>query len=566
MELKSRFAEIVGTPKEGRDSWVVVEDDLFLALEITADPSFPVASKGKEMIEKITSGFQTLPEKNLAFLKKLLETINYPQEIKVALILGVKADRVFYVLCHGGGRVLVKRGRNFGLILAESGSASGAIQNGDILVFALPRFNEQVALEEIKTCFDHLTVNEIAENLTALIHRSDDTSGMAALLLEFESEERPREAVGTEETIVRPKKRPVFGIAIILVILLISSIFFGLTKRSQTQKTALFRDSYDLALKKYEQGSALAGLNNARAFELLTEAKNRLVGVRKNFSEKSAPAQKIDELLLKIEKSLTAAGQIYQVTPRVFLDLGAVKEGGGGEKMAVSGKDLIVLDKKNSAVYQINTDSKASKILAGGNDFQQSSQMAVAEKAAFVLADKGIIEINSEKGTAETVIPKDQEWGEIGGLASFGNNLYLLDKENGKIWKYTGTETGFSEKKNYLVKNLNLANASSMSIDGSVWTAAGGILKFTQGEQDNFEIKNLDKPPGKEILIFTLENINNLYVLDKANKRIVVLEKNGNYQSQYRWGNHQFSDLVVDEKEKKIYLLEKSKIYQIDIK
>ncbi|MDP3733226.1 MAG: hypothetical protein Q8Q91_01675, partial [Candidatus Daviesbacteria bacterium] len=66
---------------------------------------------------------------------------------------------------------------------------------------------------------------------------------------------------------------------------------------------------------------------------------------------------------------------------------------------------------------------------------------------------------------------------------------------------------------------------------------------------------------------FVSSDTDNLYLLDSGNSRLLVLTKLGAYKVQYqseRLGG--FSDLVVDEKGKKVYLLDGSKIYTMDLK
>ena len=56
-------------------------------------------------------------------------------------------------------------------------------------------------------------------------------------------------------------------------------------------------------------------------------------------------------------------------------------------------------------------------------------------------------------------------------------------------------------------------------------------------------------------------------MLDSGNSRLLVLTKTGTYKGQITGDKFgQASDLVVDEKGKKVYLLDGSKIYQVELK
>jgi len=55
--------------------------------------------------------------------------------------------------------------------------------------------------------------------------------------------------------------------------------------------------------------------------------------------------------------------------------------------------------------------------------------------------------------------------------------------------------------------------------------------------------------------------------LDNGNSRIVVLDKNGSYKSQYQTSIiKNTKDFEVIEGGKKIFILSQNKIYQIDLK
>jgi hypothetical protein len=164
------------------------------------------------------------------------------------------------------------------------------------------------------------------------------------------------------------------------------------------------------------------------------------------------------------------------------------------------------------------------------------------------------------------VVKKDKDWQEAVDLGTFAGNLYLLDKK--MIWVYPGGEAGFGSKRAWLKNPADFSDALGMAIDGAIWVLKkdGSIEKYLRGEKDAFGIAGLDKGFLEPVAFYTSPEEEHLYILDKGNSRIVVLNKNGEYYSQYK--SPQISDtqsLVVWEKEKKIFLLSGSKIYQIEL-
>ena len=127
------------------------------------------------------------------------------------------------------------------------------------------------------------------------------------------------------------------------------------------------------------------------------------------------------------------------------------------------------------------------------------------------------------------------------------------------------TDAGYGGRQEWIAKTedkASLDQSLNMAIDGSVWTSQ--ISKYTRGVKDNFEISGLDHDMGEGAVIYTGEDTDKLYVLDKINKRVVVLAKTGEYEGQYTAEQlGEGKDLAVDEKMGKIYILAGAKIYEI---
>lgn len=602
MDDQLKSAEIVGS--SGVRAFA--EKNYFLILQISD------LSLATGLVEKLRLGFENLALKNLSNLRLLVDNA-FSQTDGAGLIFGCIVNNVCYLISKGDNLIFLKRGRSLGKILEGEGSCSGIMQTGDLLLLLSKNFKEKISPEAIRTSFDHFSLAELQENLSSLLYQQENTAGAGALLIELQKTGSINDDDNLEETsngLTNPLKNyffktvfqkiglrfknlklfqkkskevvsqinsgavttEVYGeieshhhrkqlqIAVILVVLLGASIFLGYQKRSNSQKTVKLKEVYELSLHQYEEAKALKGLNNLRASGLLNEAKTSL----DKLEQKN---QQVNELKQQIEAEIEAISQVNKVQPEVFFDLNLIKQGAVGSKLVPVNGKLTVLDSVNNAVYEIEQLSKKSRLLAAGDELKNSLAIAADETAVYILTSDGVMEKAKTKDQAAKIIKKDEEWGSLVDLKVFNGNLYLLDGEKKIIWKYEGESFvkkryfADDDRQPFFIKPISLA------IDGSVWvTDSGRVLKFVSGQKENFEIKELEKGLGEDLGIFTTTEVNALYLLDKQNRRIVVLEKNGNYQNQYQWDGHQFTDLAVDGKEKKIYLLEGSKIYQIDIK
>jgi hypothetical protein len=281
-----------------------------------------------------------------------------------------------------------------------------------------------------------------------------------------------------------------------------------------------------------------------------------------------AAGQMVAEFRQELEASLSKVLREYRVEPKVWFDLELIKDEALGDDWDISGEQIIVLDKGKSSIYSLSIPDKKSAILAGGEDLGGSTKMIVSGEEIYVLTEKGIKEIKLKVKSSKLKIEKDKEWGEIADMASFGGSLYLLDKK-GEIWKYPAVEGGFGTKQKWLNQTANFSDVVSLVIDGAVWIlkSEGTILKYIRGVKEAFGVAGLSKPFFNPVAVWTDSDQEHLYVLDKGNSRVVVLAKSGEYNSEYVFGEiPEVSEIVVAEKEKKLFLLAGSKIYEIELK
>ena len=198
------------------------------------------------------------------------------------------------------------------------------------------------------------------------------------------------------------------------------------------------------------------------------------------------------------------------------------------------------------------------------------------ETFLYVVTGTGISVVDiKEQKTKPDVIKTDPEWGIIEDMDVFGGNIYLLDTQKSRIWKYVATDKvasssaarqGFTELREYLNPDSfpDLSKATNMSIDGSVWlgTSIGQILRFTQGKENTFVPLGVQPEFGKYLKVYTTDTTQNVYVYDKDNSRIVILDKDGFYLSQYVWKETlKPSGFVAFEATKKLFLLVDGKLY-----
>jgi hypothetical protein len=149
----------------------------------------------------------------------------------------------------------------------------------------------------------------------------------------------------------------------------------------------------------------------------------------------------------------------------------------------------------------------------------------------------------------------------------YGGNLYLLDRKANQIWKYVGA---VGEPKAYLAAEVqpDFSASAALGINGAIYVPAGNqVYKFSLGRREEFSLTGLDKPTGKITLIAAADDLQNIYLWDEPNRRVVVVSETGQYQSQYIIdGQLSVTGLFANESLGKIFLLSGSKVYAVTIK
>ena len=587
---------------------------------------------GKEILSRLHEEYYGhLEAKAIDQLKKALEQVTRETEgeAQIEIEAAVLTGEIIYFAVSGEGRILVQReGKTATVLLGNKGEveiASGRVVKDDIFLLGNPRFFSFLAEGAISAALSMGSVNEAAESLTPMVHgREKDGIAVAVISKIIGPEIGPEEEVSPTPLSDKEKEKPgessfkvsglktglkdkltdwlkvgakigrgflfriekklkrraiylekedkekekprrtLITVAVILLVLLMVSIILGIRQRGRGQTGSGQSALLQQAQIKKEEGEALIDLNPIRARQLLLEARNLIDEI-----EPKEANQAVFDFREELEASLSLVMREHEVEPKVFFELGIIKDGAKGDDLAVSGGELILFDHSKQAIYSLAIGSKKSAILAGGENLADGQQVDAFLPKIFLLTERGILQFDRETKREALVIKTDEEWGEIIDLGAFSGNLYLLDKE-GEIWKYSAIEGGFGAYQRWLKgERADFSEAMGMSIDGSVWIlkSDGSILKYTQGLKDGFTISGLDQSLNNPTAIFTDDDQENLYVLDQGNSRVVVINKSGEYYAQYRWQEmNQVTGLMASEEEGKIFLLAGDKIYQIDLK
>lgn len=562
--------------------------------------SILIASSGEDIFIKVRQTglkseevFFSGDDKDIpARIQEVVKTIN--EEIGQAAFLDVLVaacqENAIYLQNLGATKAfLLREGRTIDLTAVSKGQLiSGFLKPEDRLLFLASEIAaQQLREEDFKDLAHDLLASprdSLEDSLEGFIQAEAKPSPISAVLLDNTNEKRsPAAATSNPKKIPfdliksLPKKAAVLmlrnkkvGIITLilgaLMVLIAVGIIFKISQDS-SKKHQLKAELSGIE-KTFAEALSLKDSDPQKAREKLQQSYDKLNSLLSVYPD-DAQARSLKE---RINQNSSQVLKIFKVEQwPVFLNLDLIKKGFSSEKMAYYRGDLLLVDTKSKSVVVLDTLTKSPQIVGGAANLGDVRAGSLNAEFIFTYSkDKGVGRVDTLTRKSMVAAKPDPKWGSIVDIVGFAGNFYLLDAFEKQVWKYVPVEGGYSDKFNYLESPVtSLYDGVRMQIDGSVWvlTSDPALLKFTSGRLDNFNLTGLDKNLKESKSFFVSSDTEYLYYLDPKNSRLVVLEKSGKYYSQYTGDKFATaSDFVVDEKQKKIYLLESNNIYHLDLK
>ncbi|MFC1625597.1 hypothetical protein ACFL1Q_00945 [Patescibacteria group bacterium] len=523
-------------------------------------------------------------------------------EIEIAAVSLV--DNVVYSTASGGAKVCVFKQGILATILESTGpssiSASGYPKEGDILILGTSLFFETAAPGVLRAALESKDAQSAVESLAPTVHGKENIGSLGAVIVSFNQGTKLSEAVVSEPKTnlpttssikdrltklfskatkliperkiylkgkVEPEeinqgRKTTLSIGAILLILLMVSIGFGIRQKINKDYKASYEIQLTHAESDYQEALGLSSVSADKARELFLKSRDGVDAI----ISKGVKDSRVDELKKKIDQSQGEILGEYLADTEMFLDLSLLSSGFNGDEIQTSGGSLYILDKAGKKIVSVGLETKKSQVVAGPDKVEDPTYLASYEDRVFILSSSGIYELQDEK---KKVLEKD--WQGEALIAAYAGNIYILDKSEEAIFRYAGTESGFSSKQNWLGAGVtpDFSDVTSWAIDGSVYVLfpSSNILKYSLGSPKNFSVQGEYPKITKIDALFADQEDEFVYLLDRSGKRVVVVDKDGAYKAQYI--NEKVADatgLAVSEADKKIILLVANKLYAIELK
>ena len=364
------------------------------------------------------------------------------------------------------------------------------------------------------------------------------------------------------------KKRKLILIPVLIILLLLGFLIAQFREEGQLKEN---RETLIKVQEKVDKAESLLALRETKP-EALAEANLLFKESWKDISQLSDAAsgfsrefqREIASLKYNISESLSELNNLEAIEePELFFEFS--DRDFAPLKVAFLNDDLYFFN-PNSQNLLIIDKAAAGRLVETDKTFN----LAVTfDDSVLFYSKPDQITVLSPGGFYSTVIEKPYEDLSFNSLSVYAKHLYFLDKKSGEIIRYPHRE-GFSwgSPELWLAEEEKVIEAKSVAIDGSIWllNKDNSLSRYYRGSLEEKinpeifpEIKDFKK-------IFTLPGLAHIYVMEPAEKRIIVFDKTGlivrQFQSQ-KFDN--LLDFTVSPDGKTIYILSGLKVYRIGL-
>jgi len=499
-------------------------------------------SLSQEKLDKLSS-FE-------AFLTKKIQKNNLPAGFSLAA--AYFKNGVLYLKTINYGKIYLKRKNQFQLLISQNQGASGYPELKDDFILTTEEIDEETDFKKLSPVLTAKLIEEdifedesiIKEAQDKLVKKESVFNNLKELYLQ----------VGKKRTIT-------FITVFLILIIFVWSVVLGYQRRKNSQANERIKLAKELVSQKLSSAEEVAFLNLSRAQLLLSESKQTVAGLKKDYPKR----KEVSELEEAIKNSEEKIFKKEEAKATEFFDLTVDDKNARGDRLYLDdGRQIVsIIDRKRGVLYRLSLEKKSLE-KEQKNELKEVNLIASYEdNKYFYIKDHGIYLINNNKITK--VLDYDKNWGEIVDMSIYNGNLYLLDRGKDEVWKYLRGEDGFGSGTSYFQAGqaIDLSSINSLAIDGSVYLAGGSVIfKYTSGLRDGFKV-DLPEIDYHFDKIFTSKDLEKVYLWDKAKGAIYVVGKTGEYLEQINSDIlSKGTDLVVYKD--KIYVLMGSKIYRIE--
>lgn len=355
-------------------------------------------------------------------------------------------------------------------------------------------------------------------------------------------------------------------ITIILLLLFTQNLIWQSQKRSRmVDEQKYIEFIQQIEEKQHSIEASLIYNDTTRARQLLTEINQLLANLPRDSKERITKHQKLTRTTQEMYEKVWKVVNIIE--PIVLFDFREINLGAQIFEIALKDNFLYGINSTNQ-LFLFNLDDNNSSVKEDFNYNLKNLALTPQNLLIGHSLEKRFYSLDQDRLSEINVSDLDSS-NQINDLTFFLDKMYLLDRNAKQIYRYTNYNNNFQAKRNWVKEDLPIDQAVSIIVDGYIYALLenGEILKMAAGKKQNFPKIIAEPALTSPIKIYTTSESDYLYILDPANKRFLIVDKeNAELKNQYY--SDKFNDLkdfVIDEANNKVYLLNGSQVMVVGI-
>ncbi len=408
------------------------------------------------------------------------------------------------------------------------------------------------------------TSNALKDAVSLLTGAVNDLRGKVSDIGSKRKARTSRSSDGGWKDVRSWSKDRMLTVIIITVLVLVVGIWWMKGQAEEQQKIEEFSTILDEVKAEVGSAETTGQYNKDQAGEMLAHAETRALEVLNSGYHRA----KANEILETIVSTRDRLDNIIHAETRMLADLAVKRDN-------VSALGLLSLNNtlyayEYNALYPIVLNEVQDPVSIDENETIVDATVYEDENSILFFTKTGkLIEYKDNRMTF--IDGTDGEFKRGVSVQAYSNKFYILDAEQNQIWRYTRRRDKFDAAEAWNV-NAEIKNGVDFAIDGNIYVLNndGYITKIYSGNREDFPVKRqpmqLMENPTK---IYTELDMNQIYILEPELRRVLIFQKDAKtggatYNNQIVFDDVQdMRDLYVDKDTNKLYVLDKTKVYEV---
>ncbi len=354
----------------------------------------------------------------------------------------------------------------------------------------------------------------------------------------------------------KTKSKLIWLVMVVAFVFVGSLIFLNYQQKNRQRDETNQKTLNQVWDKKAETEAVLIYGDKQKAISLLGEARQLLKQIPQ-FNKKWQ--REISNANGEIEKIWRQINEIYEAESAGLVDLSnlpAIKQ------IIKHNNQLVFLD-ETGKTYQAATSTPQEWFALPG-----LTSLSSWDKDNLLLFDaNNKFYLRGKDGTEKTLAISLPTGTKIDTATAYAEKIYYLSA--GKIYKIS-EPLAATPASTIWFENINnpLPAISDLIIDGNIWLTEGNkIIKLYRGRDQNFQPGKLDNDLGNDLKIYTEVDWEIIYLVDKQNNRLILMDKNGAIKKQFLNDKlSQAENILISDQQDRLWFKTGNILYEVKLK